>query len=108
MASVYEIPLLPIPQRFSISLSGVTYTLTFQFRNEGRPGVDGSWVLDIGDNLGNPMVCGIPLVTGVNLLEQYNYMGFGGELWVVSDGDRTVPPTFTNIGTSSRVYWVVQ
>jgi hypothetical protein len=29
-----------------------------------------------------PIVNGIPLVTGVDLLAQYRYLGFSGRLWV--------------------------
>src|ERR1700677_3277206 len=60
-----EIPLTPINQTFPISLSGVTYTLTFQWRTPV-----GTWVMDIGDVNGNPLVSGIALVTGADLLAQ--------------------------------------
>jgi hypothetical protein len=102
MASVFEIPLSG-PQSFAISLSGVAYTMTFQYRSA----TEGGWILDIGDALGNPMVCGIPLVTGHNLLEQYDSLGFPGELWVMSDGVPDAVPTFANLGSSSHVYYIV-
>ncbi len=40
------------------------------------------WGLDIGDASNNPIVCGIPLIPGVNLLAQYAYLGISGELIV--------------------------
>jgi hypothetical protein len=107
MADIFEIPLLPSPRRFTITLTGTTYTLCFQFRAQGGPHDGGDWVLDIGDALNAPLVCGIPLVTGTNLLAQYEYLNFVGQLWVESDGDTMAPPTFTNLGIGSHLYWVL-
>jgi hypothetical protein len=102
----FEIPLTPSPQRFSIQLGGAAYSLTFQFRNAGLPGQGGTWILDIADDLGNPLVCGIPLVTGADLLAQYGYLNFGGGLMVMSDGDPAAVPTFANLGVASHLYWI--
>jgi hypothetical protein len=81
--------------------------MTFQFRNPGYSGQGGSWVLDIADGAGNDLACGIPLVTGKNLLGQYDYLGFVGQLWVASDGNTAAVPTFANLGIDSHVYWIV-
>jgi hypothetical protein len=102
----FEIPLVPSPQRFAVQLGGTGYSLTFQFRNAGLPEAGGTWVVDIGDSLGNPLVCGIPLVTGADLLAQYAYLNFGGALVVTSDGDPDAVPTFDNLGITSHLYWV--
>jgi Domain of unknown function (DUF6983) len=102
--SAYEIPLTPQAQTFSISLNGTTYNLTLMWRS-----VDslGGWVLDVADASNNPIVQGIPLVTGCDLLRQYRYLGFGGGLWVLTDGDATAIPTYTNLGQTSHLYFVV-
>ncbi|WP_079218935.1 phage baseplate plug family protein [Herbaspirillum robiniae] len=102
MPNFFEIPLEPAPQRFSITLGGVTYRMTLQYRKEGGAG----WVLDIADANGNALVNGIPLATGTNLLEQYDYLGFAGRLWVQGAGDPDNVPTFNDLGTGSRLYWV--
>ena len=52
----FEIPLSPIPQVFAISLGGEDYRLTLQYRD--------GWILDVADDLGKPLVSGLPLVTG--------------------------------------------
>ena len=101
MTQVYEIPLSGMPQRFSIALLGVTYQLNFQYRAAPEAG----WVMDIADVLGNPLVCGIPLVTGADLLAQYRYLNLGGMLWVLSDGDPVAVPSFENLGSGSHLYW---
>lgn len=102
--NIYEIPLTPDPQRFTVTLSGVDYRLTVQYRDAGGAG----WVLDIADTNGNPLVTGIPLVTGVNLLAQYRYLGFEGGIWVQGADDPDNVPTFEDLGIGSHVFWVTE
>lgn len=97
----FEIPLSPEPQRFNITLSGAQYHMTVIWRNVET----GGWVLDIADFSGNPIIQGIPLVTGVNLLDQYAYLGFTGVLWVQTTADPDAVPTFDNLGVGSHLYW---
>lgn len=96
----YEIPLSPNPQSFTISLSGTEYRLTVQWRDAEGAG----WVVDIADTSGNPIIQGIPLVTGVNLLDQYAYL-ISGVLWVQTTADPDAVPTFDNLGIGSHLYW---
>jgi len=101
--SLYKIPLQPgVPQTFAATLDGLQYTLTLRYRDDPA----GGWVLDIGDNAGNPVVTGIPLVTGINLLEQYAHLGFVGGLYVQTTSDPDAVPTFDNLGGDALLYWV--
>lgn len=102
MAIFYEIPLTPDPQTFTVTLSGVIYRLTVQYRDAGGTG----WILDVADASGNPLVNGIPLVTGVDLLGQYAYLGFGGRLWVQGAASPDDVPMFDDLGIGSHVFWV--
>jgi hypothetical protein len=68
----------------------------------------GSWVLDIADDIGNPILSGIPLVTGANLLSQYGYLGFGGGLYVMTTSDPDAVPTFENLGDDGLLYWTFE
>lgn len=102
MSSTFEIPLTAAPQTFNVSLVGVQYQFTLQWRDA----TNGGWVLDIADASSNPIVSGIPLVTGVNLLAQYAYLRLNFELWVQTDA-ADAPPTYTNLGTTSHLYAVV-
>lgn len=110
---IYEIPLSGAPQRFTMSLPyGTTgtvndYVLTFSYRDapEDMAG-GGGWVLDIADAYGEPLACGLPLVTGADLLAQFEYLNLGGHLIVESAGIPDATPTFNNLGSGSRVYWV--
>jgi len=102
MSTFYSIPLAGIPEKFKITLGGVDYHLTFTYQNTQ----DGGWYLNIADSLNNPIVNGIPLVTGVNLLAKYPHLGFAGRLWVQTDHAPDSVPTFKNLGTEANLYWV--
>jgi hypothetical protein len=65
------------------------------------------WVVDLLDDQDNPVVSGIPLVTGANLLEQYDYLNFGGQLIVQTDHDVDKIPTFENLGDECHLYFSV-
>lgn len=102
MATPYEIPLSAQPQTFQISLASVAYTLTVRWNSTSA-----AWVLDIADSSGsNNILCGIPLVTGCDLLAQHAYLHFGGQLIVQTDNDLTAPPTQDNLGTAGHLYFV--
>lgn len=101
--ATYEIPLSPIPQRFAVQLGGVPLHLTVAWRNVGGAG----WVLDIDDETDAPIVRGIPLVTGANLLQQFGHLGIAGELWCQTDGDVFAVPTFANLGVDSHLFFHV-
>lgn len=100
--SVYEVPLNGQPQRLQITLSNVTYQFTVQWRNAA------GWVLDIAKLSGAPIIQGIPLVTGTDLMAQYKYLGIGGGLFVSTDADPDAVPTYTNLGTASHLYFAVK
>jgi hypothetical protein len=77
--TISEIPLSPDNQQFTISLADTTYKMRLLWRDAA------GWVMDMQDSGGNPMITGIPLVTGVDLLAQYAFMGFGFSLYVGCD-----------------------
>ncbi|MBR8471931.1 MULTISPECIES: phage baseplate plug family protein [Burkholderia] len=102
MTTYLEIPLTPDPQTFTMTLSGIDYQMTVQYREAGGTG----WILDVADASGNALVSGIPLVTGTDLLGQYAYLGFGGRLWVQGAASPDDVPTFDDLGIGSHVFWV--
>lgn len=99
--TAYEIPLISQPQTLSISLAGTTYNLRVTWCNPL-----GAWVLDVNDVNDDPIVNGIPLITGINLLAPYAYLGIGGRLVVQSDFDVNAMPTFANLGQTSHLYFL--
>jgi hypothetical protein len=102
MTSFYTIPLQPNPQTLTITLSGVVYNLALKYQNVPM----GGWTLDINDINNNPILQGIPLVVGANLLHQYQYLNPGWILRVQTTSDTNEVPTFTNLGTDGLLYWV--
>jgi hypothetical protein len=100
--TTFEIPLTPQSQQFLITLSGMQYQMSVTWRDA----VSGGWFLDIADAGGNQIVSGIPLVTGVDLLAQYAYLGINGQLWVATDGNPTAVPIYQNLGVASHLYFI--
>lgn len=98
----YEIPLSPQPQTLQIDLSGTIYQLTFYWSTQGQ-----CWMFNLADVDGNPLLMGAPVVTGINLLRQYDYLGIAGDIIVQTDHNPDQVPTFTNLGTEGHVYYVV-
>lgn len=99
---VFTIPLLNVPQRFTVELSGVSYILICKWNGE-MP----AWVLDIFDEVTQaPIIIDLPLVAGQNLLEQYGHLGIPGSLIVYTDGDQYASPTLENIGQEANLYYV--
>lgn len=100
----YPIPLqVGTPQTFSISLGGVNYQFSLRYRDD--PTGLGGWVLDIDDQFGNPLLYGVALVTGSNLLAQHKHLGFGGGLYVQTANAPDAVPTFDNLGSDAVLYW---
>lgn len=101
MAAYYTIPLTPEPQSFGITLAGKEYRLTVRWFDAPEAG----WTLDIEEpEKAAFIVMGIPLVTGADLLEQFRYLEFSGELWVEGE----LPPTLENLGTDVELVFIVE
>lgn len=97
-----EIPLVPsTAQSFTITLVGVTYTMTVTWCAPAS-----CWMLDIADQNAVPIVPGIPMITGADLLEAYGYLNIGGQLIVQTDYDVDAVPTFDNLGVTGHLYFV--
>ncbi len=99
---VWEIPLSPVAQRFAITLGGARLHVVVAWRNLGGAG----WVLDLEDGEGVPLVSGLPLVTGSDLLAQHRHLGIPGGLFVQTDADPDAVPTYANLGRGSHLYFV--
>ena len=101
-SNAYVIPLLPQNQELDISLAGVSYHLVVRWNKFSN-----AWVLDIQDSQQNPIVSGIPLVTGCDILEQYAYLGFGGSMVVQSTNDADIVPSYSTLGSTGNLFFVI-
>lgn len=99
--SQYEIPLIAANQSFRVTLIGVTYAMKVRWSAPSA-----CWVLDIADTNDVPIITGIPIVTGADLLEPYKTLGIGGQLIAQTDYDTDAVPTFDNLGSLGRLYFV--
>lgn len=97
----YIIPLTPEPQSFGITLAGQELRLTVRWLDT----IEAGWALDIFEpENAAPIVCGIPLVAGCNLLDAYGYLDLGGGLWL----DSELPPTLENLGENVQLCFVTE
>lgn len=97
-----EIPLSAAPQTFEITLGDIAYRLTVVWRDAE----EGGWTLDVATPQGAPVLQGVPLVVGVDMLGQYEYLGFGGSLVVLVDNRPGADPTYEDLGSLSHLYFV--
>jgi len=102
MSTVYKIPTQPQAQSFEITLGANTYDVTLKWNAFAN-----CWVMDFSDENDNPILQGVPLITGADLLEQYGYLDFGGQLISQMDAEPAVPPTYQGLGTDGNLYFVV-
>lgn len=96
--TVYEVPITPgMPQNFTVTMNSVVYNLRFTWCDPNQ-----CWSMDINDSNNNPIVNGVPLVTSADLLEQYGYLGIGGQMIVQTDTDPDIVPGFYNLGVGAN------
>lgn len=100
-SGTFEIPLQPENQQFTVSLAGVTYTMKLQWCAPAQ-----CWNLDISDSQQNPIVQGLQLITGADLLAQLEYLGLGGALIVQSDFDVNAVPDYASLGSTGHLFFV--
>lgn len=98
----YVIPLVPQNQEFYVSLNGTTYHLKVKWNSFQQ-----SWSLYIEDDQQNPILSGVPLVTGCDLLEQFAYLGLGGAMVVQSSNNPDEVPDYTSLGSTGNLFFVV-
>lgn len=97
---INEIPLTADNQEFRIAMGNNTFTLRVTWRDVA------GWIMDVMDSAGQPVLLGVPLVPGVNLLEQYPELGINGALVVMADNGAPEYPTKKNLGTGSHLYFI--
>lgn len=102
--TIYEIPLATTPQTFLTTIGGKQLRFTIQWCDAPEAG----WILNITDLDDKPVVMGIALVSGINMLTQYPEFNWGGKLGMVIAGDDGNSPKFDNLGSEARLYYVTE
>ena len=102
MATIYEFPLRPEAQQIQIALADIEYTVRFGWCD--APG--GGWFIDMTDIDGTPLLRGLALTAGENVLQQFAYLGIPGEIRVETDGSDLVEPSYDNLGANGKVLFI--
>ena len=98
--AVFEIPLRPATaQTLKVALNDRVYGFSLAYIDEA----EGGWTLDIADEAGSPLVAGIALLPGQDLLEPYPDLGIGVRLAVVTPGEQECRPNFDGLGVHSKL-----
>lgn len=99
--AVFLIPVQNVPQKFSIELGGIGYIITTRWNTEA-----GAWALDIADEAsGTALITNLPIVTGIDLLAQYQHI-ISGSLVAYTEGNEYAPPNLDNFGREGNLFFV--
>lgn len=105
MSTLYTVPLrTDLPwYYFKITLSGVIYTLRFRYNTRSQ-----RWIMDLADSQDNDIVCSIPILIGVNLLENFaSFTGIpNGLFFVLDQTGKNTQPTRLSFGTTHTLYYL--
>jgi hypothetical protein len=101
-SNAYRIPLIPANQEFDISLANVSYHLRIKWNSFSN-----AWILYIEDSQQNPIIGGIPMITGCDLLEQYAYLGIGGAMIVQSTNNPDLVPGYATLGSTGNLFFII-
>lgn len=100
--TTYEIPLKPENQRLTVLIGETNYNLRVMWCAASE-----TWVLDISDSNDVPILHGVNLVSGADLLSQHEHLGIGVKMFCGSDGDLLRPPGAADLGITSHL-WIEQ
>ena len=103
MSTAFEIPLSPSAQSFFLRLANTTYRIDMRWSSPSA-----CWLMDFSTEQEAPLLMGLAVVTGADLLAQFAYLGFKGGLIVMTEGDPDAVPTFLNLGIDGNVYFLAE
>jgi hypothetical protein len=83
-------------QTFNTSIKGVNYNFSIIWRGT-------QYCLNLLDTNKNPIITGIALVPGMDLLGPYQYLNLGFGLSVSTTSDPTHEMTYTDLGSISQI-----
>lgn len=96
--SAFLIPIQSRPQSFGCRLAGITYSFRLYWLVSAQ-----CWMLDIAAAAGTPLARGVALVTGADLIGQFGYLEFGGQLYAWCDHADEVVPGWDDFGVTGQL-----
>lgn len=109
MSDPQLIPTQPGLQIFSVTLANVPYNVRIMWNEVANPpfyAIDIATMNGAAFADGSTLLAGLPLLTGVDVLGQFAYLGIGGKLLVLTDRDTGEDSTYDGLGTTSRLYFI--
>lgn len=94
--AIYEIPLRAGNQKFNVNLGKSIYKLRLIYRID-------QWYFDILDTSEKPLITGLLLCPGIDLLEQYKHV-IPYALYVTNSNPDEIA-TFSDLGTKIKLYY---
>lgn len=98
--ALYEIPLTPDNQTFSLRIGDNTLGFRLIFRDAA------GWVIDMASAAGDTLIQGLPVLGGVDMLAPYAYLELGVKLFAVSGENVPEHPNATTLGNGSRLLFM--
>jgi hypothetical protein len=100
----YKIPLTADPdQNFKCTVPINNLNISLFFRLKYNTVAD-YWMISVSDSKRNTMLDNIPLVTGVNILDQFSYLGIGSAMIINTGNNSSDSPTDSNISDFTLVW----
>lgn len=62
--------------------------------------------MDLSTYEGVPLIQGLPLTAGEDVVQQFAYLNIGGEIRVETDGNVLFEPTYDNLGSNGKVLFI--
>lgn len=98
----YEIPLESAPRKYSVNLNGRSVIMTVRWNDMG-----GGWYMNLDDkDTDSPIIHGIPMMIGGDLLDAYKHLGIPCGLHMNSADMKDA--TRDNLGRDVRLYMVTE
>lgn len=94
--ALYEIPLINTNQQFNVRLGSTIYKLRLIYRLD-------TWFLDVSDSSGQLILAALPMVQGVNLLDQHQHLIEGGLFVLNNNADES--QSFNDLGVKIQLFW---
>lgn len=98
--TIFEIPLRSRAQKIKTEINGLEYGMFFRWNKASN-----CWIMDISNSDDTPLLSGVPLITGADLLEQFEYLGLGVKMVALTIGDIDAVPTFDNAGVEGKLFF---
>ncbi len=96
MGNIVEIPLQATNQELDIQMGNNNYHLKVTYMEFF------GWILDVSTQTKEVILCGIPLVHGIDIFEQYKYLGFNGKLIFNCNEPES---EFDSLGNNNKLYF---